>query len=290
MMVAMTTAKAKRFKVGGVECASLFDNERSAALSMIFPNVDAEDLARAKEAYAINSDDVPVGFNLLYLNLDEQHVLVDAGFGNAHLLESIAKLELSPEDINKVIITHSDGDHIGGLGDFINAQIVMPQQAWDLWSNAASRAAMVEEFIKLFRGKIPEDELEARAASREKHGAETLPSLKDRVELVDADVEVMTGLKFIGAAGHRSDHFALELSSQGETLIHGVDSIRHPLQANYDWPSFIDSYPEQVVKTNKVLLKRILEKDALLFGSHFPFPALAKISEKEQTRVWEWLN
>lgn len=282
-------AKSYSFHVGDLNCAALYDNHRMVQLRTVFPNVSDTDYARAINEHAF-SEELEVGFNVLYVKVDGKHVLIDAGMGSWQLTASLATLGLTPEAIDAIIVTHNDGDHIGGLKSFPNAEIIMVKEAWDLWTNANSRRGMVEEFIKLFRDDLSQEELAARASSREDYGATVLPSLKERVRLVKANEELFSGIKLIAAFGHRSDHYAVHLNSAGESLIHVVDSIRHPLQVNYNWASYIDSYPEAIIKTNQSLLKDIIAQNALIFGAHFPYPALARVQEAIGKKQWQWID
>lgn len=280
-------SRSHRFTVGTLSCATLFDGSRTMPLRAAFPAVPEATFQAVVSAENYPAE-VTGGFNILYVEHEGKHCLIDTGLGSGELLASLGDIGLEPEAIDTVIITHHDGDHIGGLNDFPNAEVVMAKKAWELWTNDESRQGMVGEFIKLFR-ELSSDEREQRAAAREKHGAETLPSLKDRIRLVEPE-KVLKGVQLIYAPGHRSDHYAVEITSGDETLIHVADSIRHPVQANYAWASFIDSYPEQIIKTNQMLLKRIVEKKALVFGMHFPFPALARVAEQNGRRSWRWLG
>lgn len=53
------------------------------------------------------------------------YLLVDAGFGMEGMAEGLQKLGIRPEEIRSVLLTHADGDHIGGLGLFPDAGIYM---------------------------------------------------------------------------------------------------------------------------------------------------------------------
>ena len=281
--------KSFKFSLGDISCATLFDGSRTMPLRATFPAIPESAFGEVVIAEEYPTE-VTVGYNILYLTTAGKHCLIDSGIGSGELLVSLETLGLNPEDIDTLIVTHNDGDHIGGLKDFPNAEIVMARKAWELWTNEAARQGMIQEFIKLFEGKLSTEDLEARAASRENHGAKILPSLKDRVRLVEPDEEILKGIHLIYAPGHRTDHYAVDITSGEESLIHVADSIRHPVQAKYPWASFIDSYPEQVLKTNEKLLDRILHKNALIFGMHFPFPALARVSEQNNKRTWQWID
>lgn len=50
-------------------------------------------------------------------------VVVDAGFSTKGMKKELMKMDIIPEKITDVFITHSDPDHIGGLSIFSTAQI-----------------------------------------------------------------------------------------------------------------------------------------------------------------------
>ncbi len=115
---------------------------------------------------------------------------------------------------------------------------------------------------------------------REHYGAIKLPSLKDRIILVKEEEEFLPGIRFVGTSGHRSDHFTVEIHSDGATLLHIADGFRHMVQAQHpDWYSRFDSYPDQMAESLTMILQRAEKKKALLFGSHFMFPGLATFED-----------
>lgn len=283
--------KSFSFSLGNFKCASLSDGDsRTMPLSAVFPPISEETLNEAKTQFNISKDDVEVGYNVLYIDTGQQKILIDAGLANGTLVNSLAQINVQPEEIDLILVTHGDSDHVGGLENFSNARYIIPKESWQQWTNPESLEALNDQFISLFASMRSEEELKAMAKSRENYGNTILPSLKDRADLVEAEEEIITGIRFIEAPGHRSDHFAVEITSEGQSLIHIVDSIRHPLQVSYPWASFIDSFPEQIVETNKILVKRILDKNAKVFGAHFPFPALASIIQQENSLKWKWLQ
>lgn len=54
--------------------------------------------------------------NCIYVGSDNTHLLVDAGISAKRIIQGINDLELSPDDIDGLLITHEHVDHIGGLG------------------------------------------------------------------------------------------------------------------------------------------------------------------------------
>lgn len=49
----------------------------------------------------------------------EKTILFDTGGDDSILLENMKKLEIEPEEIDLIVLSHIHGDHIGGLGGFL---------------------------------------------------------------------------------------------------------------------------------------------------------------------------
>jgi len=56
------------------------------------------------------------------------YMMIDAGLSKKRVLEELNKLEINPDDILAVVLTHSDGDHIGALGALKNAKIFLHEE------------------------------------------------------------------------------------------------------------------------------------------------------------------
>ena len=54
--------------------------------------------------------------NSIYVGSDKTHILVDAGVSGKRIEQGLKDLELSPKDLDAILITHEHIDHIGGLG------------------------------------------------------------------------------------------------------------------------------------------------------------------------------
>lgn len=55
----------------------------------------------------------------------EHYLLVDAGIGENKFRTEMKKLGIEPDQITTLLLTHTDGDHIGAAGLFNNAAIYM---------------------------------------------------------------------------------------------------------------------------------------------------------------------
>ena len=280
------------FQIGDYTCHSLVDFTRVRSLRHNFPKINPAELTKEIEALGLDltvDTEIPLHGSALLIDTGEKKILIDAGLSTAaggHLVQSLANLDLTPEDIDLVVVTHGDGDHIGGLGNYAKAKIVMPTNSYKLWTQDTD--GMVEDFIKLFREVQPEEELAATAIGRAKY-ADVLDQLGDRVVLVEFGEEIAPGISMFDASGHRRDHAGVQIISQGESLLHIADAWRHPIQLKRpDFYCLFDSDPETLATTMNSLLEKAAQNDAVVFGAHFPFPAIIKIAA--ENGAYQWIN
>lgn len=54
--------------------------------------------------------------NCIYIGSDNTHILIDAGVSRKKIIEGLAKVDISINDIDGILITHEHSDHIKGVG------------------------------------------------------------------------------------------------------------------------------------------------------------------------------
>ncbi|MBN1387226.1 MAG: MBL fold metallo-hydrolase [Bacteroidales bacterium] len=67
------------------------------------------------------------------------YMMVDAGMNKDRVKEELAKLEINPDEIMAVVLTHSDIDHAGGLDAFENANIFMHEEEEQMVTGETAR-------------------------------------------------------------------------------------------------------------------------------------------------------
>lgn len=149
----------------------------------------------------------------LIMTRDGQHILIDSGYppdvpmqpgmppaeNVTNVIEQLARLGLQPDDIDMVICTHFDIDHVGYHDAFPQAEFVVQRQHYEL-----------------ARGGHP------RFAPARAHWDH--PALRYR--LVDGDTELLPGLTLLETSGHAFGHQSVlvRLPATGLVLL-AIDAV-----------------------------------------------------------------
>lgn len=246
-----------KFKVGGFECMAIHDG-------------DANDWDR----------------NVLLIKTDQQNVLIDTGNGidltpRGFLLDRLQAVGISPADVDVVILSHADWDHIGGAADekgepvFPRARYVLPKAEWDFWASKPERLRREETFDEEFR-RVAQQVPELR-----------LSQLRNRLELSESEVEIVSGIRYIAAPGHTPGYTAITVVSNDEHLMFIGDMIYDPKDIeNPDWYAVYDYDPKQAIVTRRRIFGQAAGERALLLAYHVTFPGLGHI--EEHGSGWHW--
>ena len=225
--------ESHRFKIGAFNCTVISDGTFTykpptfpPPTTFLFANAQKEDLTKTVHKHNLDPEkwtEWTSPYLCLVINTGENIVLVDTGAdglgpNTGKLLQNLQINEISPGDIDTVILTHGHPDHIGGnttsdgRSAFPDARFVMWKEEWDFWNSE-------EAELKLEHGK---EVLLGFVRSN-------LPPIRDQVDLVEHETEIVPGIRAIAAPGHTPGHMALSVSSWGENLLCVSDAFLHPI-------------------------------------------------------------
>jgi glyoxylase-like metal-dependent hydrolase (beta-lactamase superfamily II) len=280
------------FKIGAFECMAVSDGTHTYAppmfpppTTLLFTNASEEQLEQVLHGYDLEPAQWAEWISpyiCLVVNTGEHLVLVDTGAGDlapstGRLLQNLSAEGVSCEDIDRVIITHGHPDHTGGNTDadgtptFRNARYVMSKDEWEFWTSGEAEEKLDEHVKEVLVG----------------FAQKNLPPIRNQLDLVNEEMEIVPGIRSVSAPGHTPGHMALTISSEGEQLLCISDVVLHPVHLEQpEWYAAVDFDPERVVSTRRRLLDKAAADKALVLAFHFPFPGLGSVVKRGE--AWQW--
>ena len=191
----------------------------------------------------------------ILLQYEGKNYLIDSGVGAGKLNEkqlrnfgvseestiekSLAELDMTPGDIDAILMTHLHFDHVGGLtkweGEqlvpvFPNADIFVTQTEWDEMRHPNIR-------------------------SKNTYWKENWEPVQHLVKPFDGELVVAPGITMIHTGGHSDGHAIIRLEQNGEVALHMADIMPTHAHQNPLWVMAYDDYPMTSVFTKERLMK-----------------------------------
>ena len=262
------TGAAESFRVGSLKLNALHDAQYVVHNDASVFGVDAgaSAVGALLKANNLPDDRVTLSVNALLVRTGKRVILIDSGLGpkaNGSLTASLTAAAVSPIDITDVLITHSHGDHVGGLVTsdgklaFPNATIRMSTPEWE-WMKSQ-------------------------------------PNSADLVKVIDGHVQTFTpggpivpGVTSVRLEGHTPGHVGYEIASGRQRLLDigdlahsSVISLKKP-----EWTTQFDSDSDLAKATRKATFARLAQTHELVFAPHFPYPGVGHIVVDGTAYAW----
>lgn len=248
--------------LGDISVTAVSDGYLQVDFGML-SNVDEEeckDIQRSAQVDELNA----VHINTFLVRREGKNILIDSGAGGVKgwggkLITNLATLDIQPDNIDAVLLTHAHPDHIGGLlneeGEavFPNAELVINSDEFNYLEDDIIFAAVSD--------RVKGNFLLARSIFKK---------YQKNLRLLN-EGEVFPGIFAIPLKGHTPGHTGYRVEgSRGSLLIWG-DIVHFPhIQLLKPHVAIAFDYdPQMAAETRSRLLHRVSSDRILVGGMHF---------------------
>ena len=268
-----------RFKIGDLECTTIWDGYIHHAYDGLFPNGDPAELARLKVEYRLPEDHIPMDLNPAVVNTGDKLILIDAGMGTysemfgdtmGRTTENLIAAGIDPADIDVVLMTHLHPDHSFGLIDgqgnaiYKNADLYVSNPDWAEWTDEGNLGRSDH------KGPWTEGTLAA------------VKPYRDRLKLFEMGDDIMPGVKTMSVAGHSLGQTAFIFESGGEKVVFTGDVAHHqvfdPVHPEWFFHNDYDSDPQLGADAKAEIFAKVVDENIRYHGYHFPFPGIGDMA------------
>ncbi|MBY5934813.1 MBL fold metallo-hydrolase [Tateyamaria omphalii] len=257
-MLGVAQAPYRRVKVGSFEVTTLLAGTRAVEgpHNIFGLNVDADTFNSVSAEAGLSTHAAQFFFTPTLVNNGSELVLFDTGLSGAGTVAAIEAAGYTADQVDKVVITHMHGDHIGGLsGDdgtptFSNAAYVTGSAEFGAWSGT----------------------------DNENFDAKVAP-LSEQFTMLDDGGSPASGITAMAAFGHTPGHMVYMVEDGGTQLVIGADFANHYVWslAHPDWEVRFDMDKEAAAVTRKRLLDMMATDRIAFIGYHMPWPGIGYV-------------
>lgn len=227
--------------------------------------------------------------DVLLIQTPDKNIIVDTGLGNKltpkqlsifqvkspwSLVEDLAVLNLTRQDIDMVLLSHCDFDHAGG--------VVMHTQQGEEQLTFPSAIHFVQET------EWQDVNAPCRRA-QSTYWPQNLNALKQdgKLSIISGDHEVSPGITLRHTGGHTRGHQLIEIQSQGETAVHLADLFPTHDHSNPLWVMAYDNFPLEVIDRKEEYFRYYQGLNSWFTFYHDPLVKACKL-DAEQNIIQNW--
>lgn len=264
--------KAFAFRIGELSAVALRDGyfEFPNDLKIFGLGRTQDEVNAVLTAAGLPTDKLTLGVQPLLVKTADRVLLFDTGpagfFGPTagHVSEAFAEAGVDPQTVTDIFISHSHGDHVGGLVDaegklnYPNATIHISKPEWEFMS--------ANEQYKPW-----------------------IPVLTPKVDAFAPDAELVPGVvRAVEVKGHTPGHSAYRITSGSDSLLYVGDSVHHSVISvqKPEWPMGFDTDQSTGAQSRAALIADLAASGQRIYAVHFPFPGLGKFAKRGDGYVW----
>ena len=260
---------ATKFNIGKLTAFALHDADFGVANDGSVFGVDGatDEVTKVLKAAGAPPDVISLSVNALLVKVKDHVVLIDTGLGSkAHgvLMQSLKKAGVSAGDVTDVLITHSHGDHIGGLATadgtpaFPKAKVRMSNAEWVFMQSQGDIAPLVK-------------------------------SITTQVQTFEPGALVAPGITAVAIKGHTPGHVAYEIVNGDDRILCIGDSAHSSIISlvRPDWAMGFDGDRAAAKASREKLLSDLSKSHEKVFSPHFPYPGVGTIESEGIHYRWQ---
>ncbi|TVR17552.1 MAG: MBL fold metallo-hydrolase [Balneolaceae bacterium] len=246
-----------------------------------FQKMDPARLDNVSEDTSLGKYSSALGIDPLLIQLSGKTIVIDPGLGwgldhtssyhdTSSVVTNLDIFEISPEDVDLVILSHLHYDHMAGCtyvdenqktqATFPNARYLVHKEEFDYaltqtGTKYHSKGALynLDEFYKLIAEK--------------------------RVDFISQSIfSPLQGISLIKTGGHTPGHLIAKIIDEEEIFYFLGDLVPTEYHLNHYAMKQIDYDPVQTKKTKRFVLNNATEENATLFFYHSLFQKSGRIS------------
>jgi glyoxylase-like metal-dependent hydrolase (beta-lactamase superfamily II) len=224
---------------------------------------------------------IPISSHCVLARDGRHTVLVDTGYGSKYapldrrfyemesgnpIVESLASLGVTADEIDVVVLSHLHFDHAGGATCYDSARKLVPTfpRARHVigrleWEDATSRAPELQTAYSM----------------------DNLTPLVDAglVELIEGEHEILPGLRSRLTGGHTRGHFAIDFESDNQSALMIGDLCPTTAHLNPMWNLSYDTYPLETRRIKPELLASAARRGSWVIWPHDIQVAAARLEQ-----------
>jgi glyoxylase-like metal-dependent hydrolase (beta-lactamase superfamily II) len=265
-------ANARAFKIGELSAVALRDG------SLEVPNDNKvlgvgrtpEEVATVLSANDLPTDKIHLSVQPLLVKTADKVLLFDTGAGKlfgptvGHVSQAFIEAGVDPATVTDIFISHSHGDHVGGLQNdtgalaFPNATVHLSAPEW----KHMSADDQYKTLVALLKPKV-----DAFAP-----GADLIPGVVKAVEI----------------KGHTPGHSGYKITSGQDSILYVGDSMHHSIVSvqKPEWTIAFDGDNATATASRVALIKELADSGQRVYAVHFPFPGIGKMEKRGEGAVW----
>ena len=255
-------------KFGNFEIFSIVENSfkiDGGAMFGVVPKIIWEKLTPPDGKNRVTLD-----LNLLVIKTKNENILIDAGIGDvlserlrkiygiekpSSLVGKLSEINLTPEAIDVVILTHLHADHAGG--------VVSRNKSGKKTPRFPNARHIVQ--IKEWNDAMSPDERTAAT-----YFTENLRLLEQSnlLELVDGEDEVADGIRVVNTGGHTPGHEAVLIEDGENRILCAGDIIPSTFHLKIPYVASVDLLPQETMAQKRKFLDMCKDDGWLLAFDH----------------------